>query len=212
LGRQANPKSPGPHQAFSRCLGASPEGQSEIDYVVEAGLVQQYQIDVGLRTPTSAAFLLEPQIKEETLTYHHGRRTIALLERKGPSAFLRKEEGKREPLGIDLLAPETALGALKTPALLRRPRLTADNARLAVLPRHALGPCLSAKAALPRGHNSHARIRLNQSCGGIRYTGAYPSGYGRPRPHDRRCLSGCEARRPRTWALGVVRLVDAGLS
>src|SRR3954463_9691316 len=111
LGRQANPKCP-VRIKLSVGLGASPEGQSEIDYVVEAGLVQQYQIDVGLRTPTSAAFLLEPQIKEETLTYHHGRRTIALLERKGPSAFLRKEEGKREPLGIDLLAPETALGAL----------------------------------------------------------------------------------------------------
>jgi predicted ATPase len=59
---------------------------------------------------------LEPQIKEETLTHQYGRRTVALLERKGPAAFLRDEEGKREPLGIELLASETALGALQDPA------------------------------------------------------------------------------------------------
>jgi predicted ATPase len=96
-------------------LGTSPESQPELGYAVEAGLVQQYKIDVGLRIPTGAAFLLEPQIKEETLTHHHGRRTVALLERKGPAAFLRNEEGKREPLGIDLLASETALGTLQDP-------------------------------------------------------------------------------------------------
>jgi predicted ATPase len=95
---------------------ADGEGQPELGYSVEAGLVQQYRIDVGLRIPTGAAFLLEPQIKEETLTHHPGRRAVALLERKGPAAFLRNEEGKREPLGIDLLASETALGALQDPA------------------------------------------------------------------------------------------------
>jgi predicted ATPase len=92
------------------------EMQAEFDYAVETGLVQQYKIDVGLPTPTAAAFPLEPQIKEELLTWHHGMRTIALLERKGPSAFVRNEEGKREPLGIDLMASETALGALQDPA------------------------------------------------------------------------------------------------
>jgi predicted ATPase len=92
------------------------EMQAEFDYAVETGLVQQYKIDVGLPTPTAAAFPLEPQIKEEILTWHHGIRTIALLERKGPSAFVRNEEGKREPLGIDLMASETALGALQDPA------------------------------------------------------------------------------------------------
>src|SRR5262249_11987235 len=95
---------------------ADREGQPELGYAVEAGLVQQYKIDVGLSIPTGAAFPLEPQIKEETLTHHHGRRTVALLERKGPAAFLRNEEGKREPLEIELLASETALGALQDPA------------------------------------------------------------------------------------------------
>src|SRR3954463_524761 len=96
LGRQANPKCP-VRIKLSVGLGASPEGQSEIDYVIEAGLVQQYQIDVGLRTPTSAAFLLEPQIEEETLTHHHGRRTVTLLERKGPapSCAMRRASANR---------------------------------------------------------------------------------------------------------------------
>src|SRR5499433_1717614 len=74
------------------------ESQAEFDYAVEAGLVQQYKIDVGLPTPTAAAFPLEPQIKEEVLTWHHGIRAVTLLERKGPSAFARNEEGKRQPL------------------------------------------------------------------------------------------------------------------
>jgi predicted ATPase len=92
------------------------ESEAEIDYAVEAGLVQQYQIDVGLPVPTAAAFPLEPQIKEEVLTSHYGMRAVALLERKGPSAFARNEDGKREPLGIELMASETALGALQDPA------------------------------------------------------------------------------------------------
>jgi len=95
------------------------EGQAEFDYVVEAGLVQQYQIEVGLPTPMGAAFLLEPQIKEERLTWHDGRRAVALLERKGPSAFARTEDGKRERLGVDLLASETALGAMRDPGRFR---------------------------------------------------------------------------------------------
>jgi predicted ATPase len=95
--------------------GRGGEGQIEFDYAVEAGLVQQYQIEVGLSAPTGAAFPLEPQIKEERLTWHDGRRAVALLERKGPAAFVRDESGKREPLGVDLLASETALGALQDP-------------------------------------------------------------------------------------------------
>jgi len=95
--------------------GRDRESQAEFGYAVEAGLVQQYKIDVGLPVPTAAAFSLEPQIKEEVLTWHHGLRTTTLLDRKGPAAYARDEEGKREPLGIELLASETALGALQDP-------------------------------------------------------------------------------------------------
>jgi predicted ATPase len=84
-------------------------------YAVEAGLVQQYEIEAGVRMPTAAAFLLEPQVKEERLTWYDGRRAVALLERKGPSAYIRNENGRREPLGMNLLASETALGVIQDP-------------------------------------------------------------------------------------------------
>ena len=90
-------------------------GGGTSDYAIEAGLVQQYEIEAGLRVPTAAAFLLEPQIKEERLTWHDGRRAVALLERKGPAAYVRTEDGKREPLGLNLLPSETALGVFQDP-------------------------------------------------------------------------------------------------
>jgi predicted ATPase len=85
-------------------------------FALDSGPAQQYRIEIGIRAPTAAAFLLEPQVKEETLTWQNGRRAVALMERKGPSASARNEDGKREPLGIDLLASETALGALQDPS------------------------------------------------------------------------------------------------
>jgi len=88
---------------------------SKSDYGVEAGLVPQYEIEAGLPMITAAAFMLEPQIKEERLTWHDGRRAVALLERKGPAAFVRNEDGKREPLGMSLLSSETALGVFQDP-------------------------------------------------------------------------------------------------
>lgn len=85
------------------------------EHTSSGDVTPRYQIDVGLRQLTAAAFELEPQIKEERLTLQEGRRPVALLERKGPSAFARTETGKREPLGVNLLASETALGALRDP-------------------------------------------------------------------------------------------------
>jgi predicted ATPase len=92
-------------------------GQAAFDYAVEAGLVSQYRVEVGLPIAvTSAAFPLEPQIKEERLTWQHGRREITLLERKGTSVHARDENEKRQALNLNLLASETALAALRDPA------------------------------------------------------------------------------------------------
>jgi predicted ATPase len=90
-------------------------GDAEVEAAHDA-IVQRYHIEIGLRTIMAAAFPLEPQIKEESLTWRTGARTVALLERKGPSAFARNQDGKREALGSDLLASETALGALQDPS------------------------------------------------------------------------------------------------
>jgi predicted ATPase len=55
-----------------------------------------YQVTVGLAAPDWDAFQLEPQVKEETLTFHHGARPMKLLERKGPHVVARDDKGLRE--------------------------------------------------------------------------------------------------------------------
>jgi predicted ATPase len=86
--------------------------QGELEYSAEVGVAYSYDVDVGVRMPTAAAFPLEPQVKEETLVFRNGRRPLTLLERRGPRAVATDEAGRKEQLGSDLLASETALGAL----------------------------------------------------------------------------------------------------
>ena len=74
-----------------------------------------YEIETGLPMPTAAAFSTEPQIKEETLVFHHRGRKTKLLERRGPAVFARDAEDRRVEVGPDLMASETALGAIEDP-------------------------------------------------------------------------------------------------
>jgi predicted ATPase len=74
-----------------------------------------YEVTVGLGRPTAAAFLREPQVKEEALAFHHGKRTIKLLDRRGPHVIARDEKGLRVELAIDLMASETVLASLAEP-------------------------------------------------------------------------------------------------
>jgi len=91
----------------------SPVGDNDYSYEVAAGVVPSGQLDDGSRLPiASAAFALEPQIKEETLIHHHRGRAHKLLERRGPSATARDADGERAAVGTELLASETALGAI----------------------------------------------------------------------------------------------------
>ena len=90
---------------FRAGLGTLPGG--EADYV--------YEVTAGVRQPTAAAFPLEPQIKEETLTFRHRGRSHRLLERRGPAAFARDDKGVRQELRAELMASETALGSLADP-------------------------------------------------------------------------------------------------
>jgi predicted ATPase len=90
-------------------------GQSSFDYDVEIGVAHSYEIEVGVRMPTAAAFALEPQVKEEALVFHGAKRPLSVLERKGPRATAIDDDGRKHALGTDLLASETALGALRDP-------------------------------------------------------------------------------------------------
>jgi predicted ATPase len=90
-------------------------GQSSFDYDVEIGVAHSYEIEVGVRMPTAAAFALEPQVKEEALVFHGAKRPLSVLKRKGPRATAIDDDGRKHALGTDLLASETALGALRDP-------------------------------------------------------------------------------------------------
>lgn len=74
-----------------------------------------YEIEAGVPSPSAAAFPLEPQIKSETITFHHRRRKHVLLKRRGPSVEARDRDGETRQLATDLLASETALAGLDEP-------------------------------------------------------------------------------------------------
>lgn len=95
----------------------------EMSYGVEAGMPHSYEIEVGLRQPTDAAFPTEPLIKEERLIVRHGRRDVVMMERKGPLVTLRNEDGEREMHKDAVLPSETALSIFRDGA--RYPELEA---------------------------------------------------------------------------------------
>jgi predicted ATPase len=84
-------------------------------YAVDVGL-PSYEVRLGKRFPTAAAFLCEPQIKEETLSFQHGKRTVKLLDRRGPSVHALTDAGERVEINRGLMASETALGSVEDPS------------------------------------------------------------------------------------------------
>ncbi len=96
-------------------LSADEDSRGDPQDAVDVRLVPQYEIEAGIRAPTAAAFLLEPQIKTETLTLTGGRKPLVILSRKGPGGFARAIGGQKEELRSSLLASETALGTLADP-------------------------------------------------------------------------------------------------
>ncbi len=92
-----------------------PYGSHEYIYSLELGLVKQDNLD-GHCITYGAAFPREAQVKTERLTLRTGRRETVLMERNGPSGFIRDEEGRKQSFGVDLLASETSLSALQDAA------------------------------------------------------------------------------------------------
>jgi predicted ATPase len=85
----------------------------ELDHGGGVGLPHSYEVQIGLRRPTEAAFGIEPLIKEERLTIRHGRRDVVMMERRGPLVTLRDAEGRREAHKNAVLPSETALAAFR---------------------------------------------------------------------------------------------------
>jgi predicted ATPase len=100
----------------------------EMDYSVEVGLPHSYEVEIGLRRPTEAAFTIEPLIKEERLIVRPGRRDVVMMERKGSFVALRNDTGGRETHRNAVLSSETALAAFRDGA--RYPELEAVRREL----------------------------------------------------------------------------------
>ncbi|GLQ08502.1 ATPase [Devosia yakushimensis] len=88
-------------------------GSGPHNYSLELGFAPSYEIEIGFRVPTAAAFPLEAQIKAERLTLKQGPRPVVLMERKQGSVWARDNEGRRVLADDNLLASETALSALR---------------------------------------------------------------------------------------------------
>jgi predicted ATPase len=88
----------------------------ELQYGVEVGLPHSYEVEIGLRRPTEAAFTIEPLVKEERLTTCVGQRRVVMMERKGPLVTLRNEAGSRESHKDAVLPSETALAVFRDAA------------------------------------------------------------------------------------------------
>ena len=169
-----------------------------MEYGVEVGLPHSYEIEIGLRQPTEAAFSIEPLIKEERLTIRHGRRDVVMMERKGPLVTLRNADGAREVQKNAVLASETALTAYRDGAhypeleAVRRELLDLEAlSRLSHRRRFPVSPALS------RHYNSDPLSRRPRSGGRSGNAVRDPSGHRRPCERDRRCIRGRPASRRR---------------
>jgi predicted ATPase len=76
----------------------------DFTYALEMGLVAQ---------PGETMFLRDPEVKAERIELAERRRRVALLERKGPSAWLRDESGARVTYPLELSSSESVLGQLR---------------------------------------------------------------------------------------------------
>lgn len=88
-------------------LGVELQGNASGQYVSE--------IELGLKTPTGAGFLLEPQIKSEKITFLGSTRPEVILERRNTFCKVRDEEGLEHEIDIDFLPSETALANIQEP-------------------------------------------------------------------------------------------------
>jgi predicted ATPase len=103
--------------------------RSLLRYQVAIGYPPREVNEFGEWVPTTAAFLNEPQIKEEHVGLVGGTRTLRLMDRKNQAVMARDDTGRPTQIDIDLLHSETVLGRLEDPG--RYPEL--DEVRRTLL-------------------------------------------------------------------------------
>ena len=87
--------------------------EATIDGILESDDPLRYRIELGFPTPVDAAFPDEAQVKTEALVLLQRKRTVELMERKGPSVWARDDGGNRVLVSNELLASEPSLSSLR---------------------------------------------------------------------------------------------------
>jgi predicted ATPase len=73
-----------------------------------------YRIEVGLPTGIQTIFKLDPEVKEESVTFSEKRsKPVKLMERAGPTAWMRDDDGKRVTYPRELSSSESVLSQLR---------------------------------------------------------------------------------------------------
>lgn len=73
-----------------------------------------YRLEIGLITAIQTIFRLDPEVKQESVTFTEGRRKpVMLMERVGPSAWMRDDDGKRVTYPLELSSSESVLAQLR---------------------------------------------------------------------------------------------------
>jgi predicted ATPase len=73
-----------------------------------------YRLEVGLVVGLQTIFKLDPEVKAETITFTEGkRRPVLLMERAGPTAWMRDDDGKRVTYPMELSSSESVLAQLR---------------------------------------------------------------------------------------------------
>jgi predicted ATPase len=87
-----------------------------------------YELSCGLVPPPQGPFMLDPDVKEETVWLHEAKRRHVVAERKASSVFARDAEGTRTTFAAELWGGESVLAQISEPH--RFPVLSALRAEL----------------------------------------------------------------------------------
>ncbi len=74
-----------------------------------------YELSCGLVPPPQGPFMLDPDVKEETVWVHEGKRRHVMAERRAQSVFARDAEGHRTTFAAQLWGHESMLAQLSEP-------------------------------------------------------------------------------------------------
>lgn len=88
---------------------------AELSPAAESRTYYTYTIEAGAPGPVHAAFPLEPQVKEEAISFFDGKRAHKILQRRGPLISATDATGRVRDFSRNLLASETALASFDEP-------------------------------------------------------------------------------------------------